>query len=205
MLRSVSGDRLLFLTAAHVAPSGTLSLAVTLQDVPLETATVATHSTLSCPIAATPAFLGDLDEPAARAATIFRARAIAARGVPWLAKGFHFRVKVNPWIGFPLHPFAAWRLHRLGEEIPPPIVWRDRAGKTVSMPVDIQEAGGEVYGTVTSTNAANPWVWIEFIVDDGGMRIDLLDSKLVERGTGSSPAGRESRSPSGTESSSTSG
>lgn len=114
--------------------------------------------------------------------TIFRAGAIAARGVPWLAEGFHFRVKVNPWIGFPLHPFAAWRLHRLGEEIPPPIVWRNPEGKTVSMPFDIQDAGGEVYGTVTATNATSPWVWIEFIVDDGGMRIDLLDSKLVGAG-----------------------
>ena len=60
VMRSSSGDRLLFLTGAPLAPTGALDLAVTLQDIPLEVATVATHSSLSCPITATPAFLGDL-------------------------------------------------------------------------------------------------------------------------------------------------
>ena len=115
--------------------------------------------------------------------TIFRARAIAATGCRWLADGFHFRVTVNPWIGFPLHPFAAWRLRRgLGEEIQSPIVWRDPAGRSIAMPFDVESAGGEVYGTVLTTNAAGPWVWIEFVVENGGMRIDLLDSTLVGAG-----------------------
>lgn len=60
VMRSASGDRLLFLTGAHVVPADTLDLAITLQDVPLETATVASQRILSCPIGASPAFLGDL-------------------------------------------------------------------------------------------------------------------------------------------------
>ena len=60
VIRSASGDRLLFLTNTPFVPGATLDLGVTLQDVPLETATVASNATLTCPIAAVPAFAEDL-------------------------------------------------------------------------------------------------------------------------------------------------
>jgi hypothetical protein len=60
VIRSSSGDRLLFLTGAPFVPGAPLHLAVTLQDVPLETATVAADSSFSCPIAAVPGFAEDL-------------------------------------------------------------------------------------------------------------------------------------------------
>jgi hypothetical protein len=49
------------------------------------------------------------------------------------------------------------------------------------MPFTIHD-GDEVYGTVLTTSAASPWVWIEFTVENQGMRIDLLDSKLIGAG-----------------------
>ena len=115
--------------------------------------------------------------------TIFRARALAANGVPWLEEGVHLRVKVNPWIGFPIHPFAAWRLQHIGDEDGVGIVWRNRDGKNVPMPFDIESAGGELFGTL-QTEPGNPWIWIELDVKDGGMRIDLLDGKYA---AGSAP------------------
>ncbi|MDR6413319.1 hypothetical protein [Pseudarthrobacter sulfonivorans] len=60
VIRSASGDRLLFLTGAPFTPAGTLGLTVTLQQVPLESATAPATSTLSCPIAAAPGFVEDL-------------------------------------------------------------------------------------------------------------------------------------------------
>ncbi len=115
--------------------------------------------------------------------TIFRARALAANGVPWLEEGVHLRVKVNPWIGFPIHPFAAWRLQHIGDEDGVGIVWRNRDGKNVPMPFDIESAGGELFGTL-QTEPGNPWIWIELDVKDGGVRIDLLDGKYA---AGSAP------------------
>jgi hypothetical protein len=60
VIRSSSGERLLFLTGAPLVPGPTLDLGVTLQEVPLEAATAPGASTVSCPIAAAPAFAEDL-------------------------------------------------------------------------------------------------------------------------------------------------
>ncbi|MBO0914315.1 hypothetical protein [Streptomyces laculatispora] len=60
IIRSASGDRLLFLTGSPVVPTGPLTLAVTLQDVPLEAATVPVDTALSCPAPPVPGFAKDL-------------------------------------------------------------------------------------------------------------------------------------------------
>lgn len=60
VIRSGSGERLLFLTGAPLTPGPTLELGVTLQQVPLEAATTPASSTVSAPIDAIPAFAGDL-------------------------------------------------------------------------------------------------------------------------------------------------
>ncbi|MFJ6861492.1 hypothetical protein [Streptomyces werraensis] len=60
VIRSGSGDRILFLTASPFAPAAPLVLSVTVQDVPLEAATVAKTADVTCPVPPTPAFARDL-------------------------------------------------------------------------------------------------------------------------------------------------
>ena len=60
VIRSASGDRLLFLTGTPFVPGATLDLSLKLQEVPLETATVAGTATVTCPIGAIPGFAEDL-------------------------------------------------------------------------------------------------------------------------------------------------
>jgi hypothetical protein len=110
-------------------------------------------------------------------ASIFRASAIAAAGVPWLVDGFHLRVKLNPWIGFPLHPFAAWRLEVFDTD-QPTVHWRDRQGKSLTIPFDLESAGGFAEGALFGVPADNPYIWMEIDVDDRGLRLDLLDGRI---------------------------
>lgn len=105
---------------------------------------------------------------------MFRAEAMTANSLDWMVDGVHVRVKVHPWIGFPIHPFAAWRLREFGGQDKVEIVWSNRDGKAVTMPFDIESEGGELFGTIIGTSA-NPWIWIELEVNDNGVRIDLLD------------------------------
>ncbi|MFI9103592.1 hypothetical protein ACIGXA_24000 [Streptomyces fildesensis] len=60
VIRSASGDRLLFLTGRPFVPAAPLTLSLTLQNVPLETATVPTATTLQCPVPPEPDFVEDL-------------------------------------------------------------------------------------------------------------------------------------------------
>ncbi|GAB2836402.1 hypothetical protein GCM10022221_39410 [Actinocorallia aurea] len=60
VLRSTSGDRLLFLTGAPFVPAAPLTLAVTLQDIPLETVTVPVDGVLRCPVGPVPAFAEEM-------------------------------------------------------------------------------------------------------------------------------------------------
>ncbi|TGS93952.1 hypothetical protein EN820_46775 [bacterium M00.F.Ca.ET.177.01.1.1] len=60
VLRSSSGDRLLFLTGNPFAPAASLNLAVTMQSIPLESTTAAADGVFACPISASPAFAEDL-------------------------------------------------------------------------------------------------------------------------------------------------
>lgn len=131
-------------------------------------------------------------------ASLFRASALstydAATGnhVPWLTEGFHLRVKLNPWIGFPLHPFGAWRIPYGGEPHQHPheggqlqILWTGANGKALTVPFDLRDGGGSVTGTVLGTDTANPWIWMDFDIDYGGegLRLDLLDVHSPGNGT----------------------
>lgn len=107
--------------------------------------------------------------------TLFRANALAAEGGSWLADGFHLRVKVNPCIGFPLHPFAAWRLESGEEPTVLPVQWRDAYGKALAVPFDLEQAGGFAEGSVFGYSTADPCVWAEVDIEDRGLRVDLLD------------------------------
>ncbi|EIV92690.1 hypothetical protein [Frankia sp. QA3] len=113
----------------------------------------------------------DVAQPA-----LFRASAVAADGVPWLAAGFHLRVRLSPLVGFPLHPFAAWRLEHGHDAGEPPIRWRDAAGNSLAVPFDLERVGGFAEGSLFGVSAANPYVWIEVDVDNRGLRLDLLDT-----------------------------
>ncbi|MDR6413320.1 hypothetical protein [Pseudarthrobacter sulfonivorans] len=131
-------------------------------------------------------------------ASLFRANALStydvATGahVPWLTEGFHLRVKLNPWIGFPLHPFAAWRIPYGGEPHQHPqeggelqILWTGANGQALSVPFDLRDAGGSATGATLGTDAANPWIWMDFDIDYGGdgVRLDLLDMHSPGNGT----------------------
>ena len=107
--------------------------------------------------------------------TLLRASALATRDTTWLAEGFHLRVKVSPWLGFPLHPFAAWRLPRAKTE-PMPIEWCDAHGDRLSIPFHLEDTDGHAEGCVFGSPANDPYIWTEVSVpDDRGMRVDLLD------------------------------
>ncbi|WP_406458013.1 hypothetical protein OG782_35000 [Streptomyces sp. NBC_00876] len=108
--------------------------------------------------------------------TLFRASAIAAEGLPRLADGFHLRVKANPWIGFPVHPFAAWRLGFDEELNELPVQWRDAYGNGLTVPFDLEQAGGFAEGSLFGFSAADPYIWAEIDVEDRGLRVDLLDA-----------------------------
>ncbi|MFJ9105638.1 hypothetical protein ACIRJM_45145 [Streptomyces sp. NPDC102405] len=60
VIRTGSGDRILFLTGSPFVPAAPLVLSVTVQDVPLEVATAAQTTDFTCPVPLTPAFAKDL-------------------------------------------------------------------------------------------------------------------------------------------------
>ncbi|MGW1520844.1 hypothetical protein [Streptomyces sp. NPDC002287] len=107
--------------------------------------------------------------------SLLRASALAARDTTWLAEGYHLRVKVSPWLGFPLHPFAAWQLSR-AEPKPMRIEWRDVQGHRLSVPFHLEDTGGQAEGCLFGVRADDPYIWAEIDVpDDRGTRVDLLD------------------------------
>ncbi|MFD5813051.1 hypothetical protein [Streptomyces sp. NPDC127038] len=114
--------------------------------------------------------------------SLFRASALAVSDTTWLAEGFHLRVRVSPWLGLPLHPFAAWRLTGVETE-PMPVVWRDAGGRRLSVPFELEEAGGRAEGTLFGSPADDPYIWAEVSVpDDRGLRVDLLDAHRTAGG-----------------------
>lgn len=60
VIRTRSGDRILFLTGSPFLPAAALALSVTVQEVPLEVATVGDTADVICPVPSTPAFAKDL-------------------------------------------------------------------------------------------------------------------------------------------------
>ncbi|MEV6018844.1 hypothetical protein [Streptomyces sp. NPDC051997] len=114
--------------------------------------------------------------------SLFRAGALAASDTTWLAEGFHLRVRVSPWLGFPLHPFAAWRLSGFETERTQ-VVWRDVRGQRLTVPFELEDAGGRAEGCLFGVPADDPYVWAEVSVpDDRGLRMDLLDANRTAGG-----------------------
>ena len=128
-------------------------------------------------------------------ASLFRASALstfdAGTGAhaPWLVEGFHLRMKVSPWLGFPLHPFAAWRIPYHGEPHVQrreggglQILWTGANGKALTVPFDLRDAGGSATGAVLGVDVADPWIWMDFEIDTGEVRLDLLDVHIPANG-----------------------
>ncbi|MFJ9105639.1 hypothetical protein ACIRJM_45150 [Streptomyces sp. NPDC102405] len=106
---------------------------------------------------------------------LLRASALAAQNMKWLAEGFHLRVKVSPWLGFPLHPFAAWRLSHAKAK-PIRIEWRDAHGDHLSVPFHLEDVDGQAEGCLFGAPADDPYIWVEVpVADNRGVRVDLLD------------------------------
>ncbi|MGF9649217.1 hypothetical protein AAIH32_14675 [Pseudarthrobacter oxydans] len=130
-------------------------------------------------------------------ASLFRASALSSYDsttgahAPWLSEGFHLRVKLNPWIGFPLHPFGAWRIpyegephEHLREGSGLQILWTGTHGQALTVPFDLRDAGGTATGAVLGVDAEDPWIWMDFDIDVGDqVRVDLLDVHSPGSGT----------------------
>jgi hypothetical protein len=110
---------------------------------------------------------------------VFRASAIApAPDDPWAPEGLQMRVRVWNRLGFPIHPFAAWRIRDISEPDVINVLWPSRQGDA---PFDVGGAGGTATGTVMSQPAAPEWIWLEAMADDG-LRLDVLDRTLLPNG-----------------------
>ncbi|GAB2836410.1 hypothetical protein GCM10022221_39420 [Actinocorallia aurea] len=106
---------------------------------------------------------------------LFRASALAAAADgPWATPGFHLRVQVSPLIGFPLHPFAAWRIDAGWEIVDLQLRWRDAENNALSIPFDLEKVGGYAEGFLFGVPASDPCVWLEADVTDRGLLLELL-------------------------------
>ena len=74
---------------------------------------------------------------------LFAEVAVAARGDEDLPDGVHLRLMPSPALGFPIAPFAIFRVVAFLAE--PQVLWRDRAGKVLPA-ASLDAAGGVLFG-----------------------------------------------------------
>lgn len=86
--------------------------------------------------------------------SLLRARAVHARGDRWIADGAHLRVQVSSLLGFPLHPFAAWRLEEVSARGTEPRALS--GGQAVGLPAEFQPER-----PLTLLPPGAPWVYLE--------------------------------------------
>lgn len=110
--------------------------------------------------------------------TIFAAYAAAAENDPDLRPGTHLRLFPSTRIGFPLAPFAVWKVR------PPharalPVDWFDKANTLLASGVephrlDLGATGGAAFGWVTgSLPEDGQLIGVEAMFDDGSGRISI--------------------------------
>lgn len=119
--------------------------------------------------------------------SLFRASALASfarhssEGLDGTARGLHLRVRVHPWIGFPLHPFAAWRLPLPGAGVSCPVVWRDERGRKLPHRggrIRLDDRSVVACGSIRGGAPDDPWLWVEVDADDGVL-VDVLDPRSI--------------------------
>ena len=98
----------------------------------------------------------------------------------WLPNGYHLRVRLASRLGFPLHPFAAYRFPREG--IPTRLALSDERGYPWSLPA-VLSATGPLYCWPSAASAAR-YCYLK-VQDDGTNRIraELLHTALNQNGT----------------------
>jgi hypothetical protein len=111
--------------------------------------------------------------------SVFRAAAIDGVGDPWISDALHLRVRLWPEIGFPLHPFTAWRASAEAVEVA--VHWTTHDGQTVNPPFDPGRHDGGVIGSIIGPVKAPlttpEWCWlqVEASAFDDDFRIEVLD------------------------------
>lgn len=114
------------------------------------------------------------------ASDMLRVSAITTVGSPWLPDGTHLRVNVSPRIGFPLHPFAAFRCNEIATP-PPNMVWLNRNAQWVgtSFP-DLAAYGGTVYCVLYGQGAGTDMARFCYVqvsmVPGSSVRVEVLGS-----------------------------
>ncbi len=107
--------------------------------------------------------------------SLFRASAIDGRSDDTVARVLHLRVRVSNKLGFPIHPFAAWRVTTDISQAQ--VTWINMGGTRVTPPFDPRAVGG-AYGYVTSGSPPeSEWYWLSVDADPHGddFAIDVID------------------------------
>jgi hypothetical protein len=107
---------------------------------------------------------------------VFRASAFDGRGDTWTADALHLRVRVSGDLGFPIHPFAAWRVTT--DDASAQTVWVATNGARATPPFDPGPIGGAFGIILPLTGAAgSEWYWLAVDADAHGsdFAVDVLD------------------------------
>ncbi|WP_301123821.1 hypothetical protein [Mycolicibacterium fortuitum] len=104
---------------------------------------------------------------------LLRSSGLAAEGLPYLTDGVHLRVEVHPLLGFPMHPFVAWRT-AMREMITPTVRWADARNIPLASPVTLGE-GERATGFLPATSPETQWIFVELDIDEHGpVRVDAF-------------------------------
>jgi hypothetical protein len=112
---------------------------------------------------------------------LFAANALAARGDADLPDGLHLRLTPSPVLGFPLAPFAIYRVAPYLAE--PSVVWRSRRGEVLAEP-SLEAADGVLYGDLFGPSESEDVrdLAVELVIDgafDGSIAlIDRVENRL---------------------------
>ncbi len=99
----------------------------------------------------------------------------------------HLRAWVSPAIGFPLHPFAYWRVpNPQDEEIRDIVWWRPSPDgpRVLELPIDLDGIDGPVFGELCDkddSSVAAWWCWVAVDVADRDVPLTVA---VADRGTG---------------------
>lgn len=104
---------------------------------------------------------------------LLRASGLAAEGLDYLTDGVHLRVEVPPLLGFPMHPFAAWRTV-MRPVITPAVRWVSANNTPLAAPVTLGD-GEQAIGYLPAASADTQWIFVELDIEEHGpIRVDAF-------------------------------
>lgn len=105
--------------------------------------------------------------------TLFRASGLAAEGLDYLTDGVHLRVEVHPMLGFPVHPFVAWRT-AMRPVVTAALRWMRGDNTPLAAPVTLGD-GQQATGFLPAASFDNPWIFVELEIEEHGpIRVDAF-------------------------------